>query len=101
MQGNLVRFTTDTKGKNVPTAVLVHGILGSRRNLYSFAKKIVEVGAWLSVFLVAVEHALKSCRQREIAAAHVPRSHIEYSCTEVACMCDGRAFPLGKLCWWT
>eukprot|EP00878_Enallax_costatus_P044397 GHUV01052986.1.p1 GENE.GHUV01052986.1~~GHUV01052986.1.p1 ORF type:complete len:131 (-),score=25.27 GHUV01052986.1:17-409(-) len=41
VQGNLVRFTTH--GNNVPTAVLVHGILGSRRNLHSFAKKIVEV----------------------------------------------------------
>lgn len=45
VQGNLVRFTNATNGMNVPTAVLVHGILGSRRNLHTFAKKIVEVGS--------------------------------------------------------
>lgn len=50
VQGNLVRFTTH--GNNVPTAVLVHGILGSRRNLHSFAKKIVEGFPTWQVMLV-------------------------------------------------
>jgi hypothetical protein len=43
IKGNLVRFSSDAQSKNVPTAVLVHGILGSRRNLHSFAHMIVEV----------------------------------------------------------
>lgn len=43
LQGNLVRFSSDSATKDVPTAVLVHGILGSRRNLQSFARMIVEV----------------------------------------------------------
>eukprot|EP00882_Tetradesmus_deserticola_P008990 GHRQ01009484.1.p1 GENE.GHRQ01009484.1~~GHRQ01009484.1.p1 ORF type:complete len:266 (+),score=80.07 GHRQ01009484.1:204-1001(+) len=42
VKGNLVRFSSDAQVKNVPTAVLVHGILGSRRNLHSFAHMIVE-----------------------------------------------------------
>jgi hypothetical protein len=45
LQGNLVRFSTDTTTKDVPTAVLVHGILGSKRNLNSFARMIVEVSS--------------------------------------------------------
>ena len=43
IKGNLVRFSGDADSKNVPTAVLVHGILGSRRNLQSFAEMIVAV----------------------------------------------------------
>jgi hypothetical protein len=43
LQGNLVRFSPDANTKDVPTAVLVHGILGSKRNLNSFARMIVEV----------------------------------------------------------
>jgi predicted alpha/beta-fold hydrolase len=45
LQGNLVRFSTDATTKDVPTAVLVHGILGSKRNLNSFARMIVEVSS--------------------------------------------------------
>jgi dienelactone hydrolase len=40
-----VRFSRGSSSKDPPTAVLVHGILGSRRNLQSFARQIVEVGA--------------------------------------------------------
>jgi hypothetical protein len=43
VQGALARFST-SGSRSVPTAVLVHGILGSRRNLHSFARMIVEVG---------------------------------------------------------
>jgi hypothetical protein len=39
------RWTRSTPDKNVPTAVLVHGILGSRRNMSSFARMLVEVSA--------------------------------------------------------
>lgn len=42
IKGNLARFS-DTRNSSVPTAVLVHGILGSRRNLQGFARMIVEV----------------------------------------------------------
>jgi hypothetical protein len=47
LQGNLVRFSPDAPTKDVPTAVLVHGILGSKRNLNSFARMLVEVRFWL------------------------------------------------------
>lgn len=43
LQGNLVRFSPDAQTKDVPTAVLVHGILGSKRNLNSFARMLVGV----------------------------------------------------------
>lgn len=43
IQGPLVKFSRDAAIKDVPTAVFVHGILGSRRNLASFAKMITEV----------------------------------------------------------
>lgn len=43
LQGNLVRFSPDANTKDVPTAVLVHGILGSKRNLNTFARMIAEV----------------------------------------------------------
>ena len=49
LRGNLVRFSSDAHAKPVPTAVLVHGILGSRRNLQGFARMLVEVGAVLVV----------------------------------------------------
>jgi hypothetical protein len=45
LQGNLVRFSGDATSKDVPTAVLVHGILGSKRNLNSFARMLVEVSS--------------------------------------------------------
>lgn len=45
LQGNLVRFSGDATTKDVPTAVLVHGILGSKRNLNSFARMLVEVSS--------------------------------------------------------
>jgi len=36
-----ITWTPDTSGPAPPTCVLVHGILGSRRNLLSFAKRLV------------------------------------------------------------
>mmetsp|Transcript_38083 Transcript_38083/g.84834 ORF Transcript_38083/g.84834 Transcript_38083/m.84834 type:complete len:374 (+) Transcript_38083:240-1361(+) len=41
VQGPLVRWTRKSN-ISTPTAVLVHGILGSRRNMQSFARRIVE-----------------------------------------------------------
>jgi hypothetical protein len=44
VQGALVRWTQHrAASRPPPTAVLVHGILGSRRNMLSFANRLVEV----------------------------------------------------------
>eukprot|EP00879_Flechtneria_rotunda_P003292 GHRR01003517.1.p1 GENE.GHRR01003517.1~~GHRR01003517.1.p1 ORF type:complete len:389 (+),score=86.25 GHRR01003517.1:211-1377(+) len=64
LQGNLVRFSSDARFKNVPTAVLVHGILGSRRNLQSFARMIVEGFPTWQVMLVDLR-----CHGESAAAA--------------------------------
>lgn len=42
LQGPLVRWTRPGKGVTPPTAVLVHGILGSKRNMQSFARMLLE-----------------------------------------------------------
>lgn len=43
VQGALVRYcTSSSAGQAPPTAVLVHGILGSRRNMQSYARRLVE-----------------------------------------------------------
>jgi len=47
IQGPLVRWSTKDVRAPPPTAVLIHGILGSRRNLASFANKLAEAfPAW-------------------------------------------------------
>lgn len=56
VQGALVRWTKHSPdSRPPPTAVLVHGILGNRRNMVSFAHCIVEVGR--SPFCVSIELA--------------------------------------------
>lgn len=41
VQGPLVKWSVESPdGPHPPTAVLIHGILGSRRNLLSFAKRL-------------------------------------------------------------
>ncbi|KAL4450579.1 hypothetical protein ABPG77_000935 [Micractinium sp. CCAP 211/92] len=42
VQGPLVRYSTIGPGRAPPTAVLVHGILGKRQNMLSFARRLVE-----------------------------------------------------------
>lgn len=42
------RWTTRGPGQVPPTALLVHGILGNRRNMQSFGKMIAEVGSCLA-----------------------------------------------------
>ena len=43
IQGALVRWSVEKPdGPHPPTCVLIHGILGSRRNLQSFAKRLAE-----------------------------------------------------------
>jgi pimeloyl-ACP methyl ester carboxylesterase len=52
VQGNIVRFLPESQRRAAPTAVLVHGILGSRRNLASFAHTLVEAFPSWQVLLV-------------------------------------------------
>lgn len=52
VQGNIVRFLPEAQQRSAPTAVLVHGILGSRRNLASFAHTLVEAFPSWQVLLV-------------------------------------------------
>ena len=42
-----VRFSSHQggNGKSPPTAVMVHGILGNRRNMHAFAKRLSEVSS--------------------------------------------------------
>jgi len=40
IRGALVRFS-ETRNRHPPTAVLIHGILGSKRNMQSFARRLV------------------------------------------------------------
>ncbi|KAL4853255.1 hypothetical protein ACK3TF_005764 [Chlorella vulgaris] len=42
VQGALVRYSSGAPSHKVPTAVLVHGILGKRQNMLSFARRLVE-----------------------------------------------------------
>lgn len=42
LQGPLVKFSHDSKSKTPPTAVLVHGILGNKRNMQSFAQMLIQ-----------------------------------------------------------
>lgn len=54
VQGNLVRFSSpeSTASRPPPTIVLVHGIMGSRRNMQSFAKTLVKGFPQWQVLLV-------------------------------------------------
>ena len=67
VQGALVRWSHPTQ-KSPPTAVLVHGILGSRRNMASFAKMLVEVSAWGS----------RSCRMGSMQGARVQSGSLQF-----------------------
>jgi predicted alpha/beta-fold hydrolase len=67
VQGNLVRFSPDASHKDVPTAVLVHGILGSKRNLNSFARMLTQVRvlaqqAWRATCVCACRHSTGDSR---------------------------------------
>lgn len=68
VQGNLARFSS-VRDRSIPTAVLVHGILGSRRNLQSFAHMIVEGFPSWQVLLVDLR-----CHGESAAAAGGPAS---------------------------
>ena len=48
VQGPLVRWSEQQMGQRPPpTAVMVHGILGSRKNMQAYAHRLVEVGSYL------------------------------------------------------
>ena len=54
IKGAIVRYSSDAsvQRRPPPTAVLIHGILGSRRNMQSFAKRLVEgFPAWQVVLV--------------------------------------------------
>lgn len=63
VQGYLVRWSEVGKwGKPPPTAVLVHGILGSRKNMLSFAHRIVEgFPAWQVILVDLRCHGESAC----------------------------------------
>eukprot|EP00884_Botryococcus_braunii_P001049 jgi/Botrbrau1/10945/Bobra.0383s0002.1 len=63
VQGYLVRWSEVGKwGKPPPTAVLVHGILGSRKNMLPFAHRIVEgFPAWQVVLVDLRCHGESAC----------------------------------------
>jgi hypothetical protein len=61
LQGSLV---DPSGGSSVPTAVLVHGILGSRRNLQGFARMIVEVRPWETASQSPCSLLARLCRPR-------------------------------------
>ena len=45
VQGALARWSEVQKGQRAPpTVVMIHGILGSRKNMQAFAHRLVEVG---------------------------------------------------------
>ena len=45
VQGPLVRWSEPQPGtRPPPTVVMVHGILGSRKNMQAYAHRLVEVG---------------------------------------------------------
>jgi dienelactone hydrolase len=43
-QGVLAKWCTQGTDRPPPTAVLVHGILGSKRNLKTFTRMLLQVG---------------------------------------------------------
>lgn len=68
VQGPLVRYCTVTStGRQPPTAVLVHGILGNRRNLLSFANRMIEAFPSWQILLVDLR-----CHGESASTAAVP-----------------------------
>lgn len=115
IQGPLVKYSRNSNSQDVPTAVFVHGILGSRRNLGSFAKMLIEVREAVPVSfqppLGCIERSAKPSLQMPIfrctpqadssAAAH-------QRCVLAACISSERAGTShprrasrrGRSCWW-
>ena len=57
VQGALVRWSeVRSSERPPPTAVLVHGILGSRKNMHSFARRLVQVRHHTSIPFFLCHH---------------------------------------------
>ena len=55
VQGPLVRWSEQQMGQRPPpTAVMVHGILGSRKNMHAYAHRLVEVRSLFRANMVAM-----------------------------------------------
>lgn len=82
ISGPLVRYSANASGKQPPTALLVHGIMGNRRNMHSFARRLVQGFPQWQVVLVdlrchgesaALSGQLSKPHSVEAAAADVMR----------------------------
>jgi pimeloyl-ACP methyl ester carboxylesterase len=73
VQGALVRYSgASPAGPAPPTVVLVHGILGSRRNMHAFARRLVEGFPSWQVLLVDLRCHGDSAPLSPALAAHAP-----------------------------
>eukprot|EP00899_Mesostigma_viride_P015930 jgi/Mesvir1/24338/Mv11018-RA.1 len=61
--GPLVRYTSERKGTNRNTAVLIHGIMGSGRNMASFTRKLAHALPSWQFLLVDLRHHGRSVFQ--------------------------------------
>ena len=67
VQGPLVRWSEQQSGQRPPpTAVMVHGILGSRKNMHAYARRLVEVCLSLSKH----RHLRERMTQSSVKALH-------------------------------
>ncbi|EFN51872.1 hypothetical protein CHLNCDRAFT_27628 [Chlorella variabilis] len=70
VQGALVRFSSAASTK-VPTAVLVHGILGKRQNMLPFARRLVEGFPHWQVVVVDLRcHGESAAASPQLRGAH-------------------------------
>ena len=92
LQGNMVRFS-DTSKRDAPTAVLVHGILGSRRNLQSFARMVVEAFPTWQVLLVDLRCHGESAAAAGAAPAPAPHTVDAAAADVLALLRAKRLFP--------
>ncbi|KAL6772418.1 hypothetical protein ACKKBG_A30180 [Auxenochlorella protothecoides x Auxenochlorella symbiontica] len=71
IQGDAARFAAAHGGRAPPTLVLVHGILGSRRNLLSLAKRLLAGNPAWQVLLVDLRcHGESAPLSRALQAPH-------------------------------
>ena len=71
VQGALVRFSNLPGGRAPPTAVLVHGILGKRQNMMSFARRLVAGFPHWQVVVVDLRcHGESAALSQQLRGAH-------------------------------
>lgn len=62
VQGPLVRWSEQQMGQRPPpTAVMVHGILGSRKNMHAYARRLVEVRFLFGANMIAMPSHAETC----------------------------------------